>query len=137
MEERIKSNVNIDSNGCWNWIKPLNKWGYAKFTVGSRTDSTRRPAFVHRVSYETFVGKIPKGLVIDHLCRNNRCQNPKHLEPVTARENNIRNDRLPSTINSLKQSCPKCGGQWTILKKRRQCRPCILQYYKDYYRTSR
>jgi hypothetical protein len=33
----------------------------------------------HRVSYEHYVGPIPKGLEIDHLCRVRHCVNPAHL----------------------------------------------------------
>ena len=37
----------------------------------------------HRLVYETLVGPIPDGLVLDHLCKNVQCVNPDHLEPVT------------------------------------------------------
>jgi len=43
--------------------------------------------FVHREIYELFVGPIPDGLDIDHLCGNKGCINPEHLEPVTRSEN--------------------------------------------------
>lgn len=61
--EVIKSLVVIDENGCWNWqgtIKP-NGYGY------------RSNKIVHRLSYKLFVGPIPEGLHIDHLCRNRAC----------------------------------------------------------------
>lgn len=40
-----------------------------------------RPA--HIVFYERAHGPVPAGLQLDHICRNRRCVNPDHLEPVT------------------------------------------------------
>jgi hypothetical protein len=51
---------------------------------------TRTWGGAHRWMYEQKIGPIPKGLVIDHLCRNTRCVNPDHLEPVTRGENTRR-----------------------------------------------
>ena len=39
-------------------------------------------SLAHRASYEMSKGKIPDGLVIDHLCRNTLCINPDHLELI-------------------------------------------------------
>ncbi|WP_414713994.1 HNH endonuclease signature motif containing protein [Scandinavium sp.] len=50
----------------------------------------RRVAKAYRVSYELFVGPVPEGLELDHLCRNKLCVNPKHLEAVTSKENTMR-----------------------------------------------
>ncbi|KKL07736.1 hypothetical protein LCGC14_2583030 [marine sediment metagenome] len=38
--------------------------------------------YAHRVAYEMFIGPIPKGLTIDHLCKVTDCVNPRHLEAV-------------------------------------------------------
>lgn len=65
------------SGECWLWLGRLNRRGYGHMTVAKRT------CLAHRVSYETFVGPIPEGLEIDHLCRITRCVNPSHLEAVT------------------------------------------------------
>lgn len=46
--------------------------------------------YAHRLSYELFVGPIPDGYELDHLCRNRGCVNPAHLEAVTHRVNVLR-----------------------------------------------
>jgi hypothetical protein len=72
------------SPGCWLWKQSTTTTGYGRYRVSGRND----PA--HRVAYEYAVGPIPEGLVLDHLCRNKRCVNPAHLEPVTQHENILR-----------------------------------------------
>lgn len=75
---------------CWIWrgakrqVRP-NIW-YGNIGLGG---STGRGLYAHRVAYELFHGPIPKGLEIDHVCRNKMCVNPDHLEAVT-RSVNIR-----------------------------------------------
>lgn len=44
----------------------------------------------HRHYFESFKGPIPKGYDIDHLCRNECCVNPEHLEAVTRSTNTRR-----------------------------------------------
>lgn len=45
---------------------------------------------VHRISYRLYVGEIPEGLEIDHLCCVTLCWWPSHLEAVTKQENSRR-----------------------------------------------
>lgn len=68
---------------CWIWNQSKNRagYGYAHCHGSNRTMSA------HRFIYEEFVGAIPEGLVLDHLCRVPSCVNPEHLEPVTQKEN--------------------------------------------------
>jgi len=67
----------IDGNDCWIWQLSISWDGYG------RKDSQR----AHRLYYEKYKGKIPKGLTLDHLCRKRDCVNPEHLEIVTIAEN--------------------------------------------------
>lgn len=41
----------------------------------------------HRVSYEYFKGRIPKGKIICHKCDNPKCINPDHLFVGTRTDN--------------------------------------------------
>ena len=46
----------------------------------------------HRLSYQTYVGEIPDGLEISHLCHNCGCHNPDHLIAETHKENMQRSE---------------------------------------------
>lgn len=85
--ERFMSKIQKTDSGCWEWTGCHNSSGYGEFVRGSRRDGTRRTIRAHRYAYEHFVGKIPDGLELDHLCRNRTCVRPDHLEAVTHREN--------------------------------------------------
>lgn len=80
---------------CWNWIGIIEKNGYGRVRHNGRS------CWAHRVIYEMFRGPIPLGLELDHLCRNTRCVNPDHLEPVTR----LINARRASNGRALKMHC--------------------------------
>ena len=87
-------------NGCWIWTGACFQDGYGAFSpVG-----TGRNVRVHRWAYERFVGRIPDGLVIDHLCHVPQCVNPDHLEAVTAQENTRRWVAIGSPYGSNKRN---------------------------------
>jgi len=99
---RLIRRIVIDENNCWLWTgEKSGHKGYGGIRHDGRTQR------VHRVAYELFVSPIPEGLVIDHLCRNRRCVNPHHLEPVTVRVNNLRGPTTITARNSAKTHCLK------------------------------
>lgn len=129
---KFLSLIRIDPNSrCWKWKAGKTNKGYGAFYINQKQHTA------HRLSYRLFVGEIPIGLDLDHLCRNRDCCNPSHLEAVTRRENLLRGNTIPA-LNATKTHC-KHGHEFTpentIIKKTgsRDCRLCHLEQVKRAY----
>lgn len=121
---RFFSSIVVDpSSGCWNWLQYRSPQGYGRFTFGGKI------LVAHRWSYERFVGPIPDGLQLDHLCRNTSCVNPDHLEPVTNAENQRRAAEARTHCKHGHEFTPentsRSGG-------RRTCRECARVYKREW-----
>ncbi len=80
--DRFVEKIQLDTKtGCWNWTGTISRNGYGRMNIRGKTIEA------HRVSFQLFKGEIPKGLEIDHECRNRKCENPNHLRAITHREN--------------------------------------------------
>lgn len=89
--ERVMERIVIDPNGCWLFTGPTN--GKAGYGHVKRQGQRNGGVQAHRVTYEHFIGPIPRCLVVDHLCMVRRCVNPDHLEAVTQSMNMRRASR--------------------------------------------
>lgn len=152
LPERFRTKIvtSDEHPGCWIWTGPKTPANYGTYLLSRKVavSDADRHRVAHRYAYECLVGPIPKGLVIDHLCRVTLCVNPAHLEPVTVRENTNRGagtgnalwDGRPTrsmmavaAMNSAKTHCPyghpydaentrweqRADGRWC-----RKCREC-------------
>lgn len=132
--ERFWNKVIIKENGyktpCWVWTASTNSMNYGHMNVSGKTIAA------HRWAYEHFVGRIPEGLELDHMCRNTLCVNPSHCRAVTHKQN-VLCGGSPSALNAIKTHCPK-GHEYidnniiVVNGKWRRCRICVNEYGKNW-----
>lgn len=93
-------------DACWLWWGPLDQNGYGVIS-GMRA---------HRVMVVAQLGYDIEGLSVDHLCRERRCVNPKHLDPVPMWLNlsRIPGDVRAASIKARSQSglCSRGHDDW-------------------------
>ncbi len=121
--------------GCWLWSAWRTHSGYGSYSEGSVK------IVAHRAAYTAFVGAIPRGLELDHLCRVRGCCNPWHVEAVTHRVNMQRAERRgPNNFYLSKTHCPRghaySGDNLRVSKRGwRTCRACDLVRTRKYELT--
>ena len=127
IKDRFWRKVKKLETGCWEWQGSIITSGYGHFWDGSRW------WVAHRFAYEKIYNyPIPKGLEIDHLCRNKICVNPAHLDVVTRSENTKRG-LLPSIVGARQRGKTHCPyghpydevNTYAFPNGRRGCRTCM------------
>lgn len=89
-----------DLGPCWVWTAGTVK-GYGYVRVG------KRKVQAYRLNYERWVGAIPRGALIDHLCRVRACVRPSHLEPTTYSQNALRSPIHDAMLKAARDRCPE------------------------------
>lgn len=135
--ERIDARYKKPSDDeCWVWTGCLSAAGYGRAHTGYDASGKQNTVITHQAMYELYVGQIPPGLTIDHLCGNKACGNPSHMKILTKFED------YKIKASARKTHCPH-GHEYTtkniIYNKRnngglyRRCRTCsnkrVLQHY--------
>jgi len=112
-----------DLGPCWLWKGLVDEAGYA-----NRTSVYGNRDAPHRFVYRAFVGPIPDGLELDHLCRVRRCVRYSHLEPVTHAENQ---ERMAQARTHCVWGHLLSGDNLTISGDRRVCRACNTRRQRE------
>lgn len=133
--EKLEDKFLID-DGCWIWTG-ANNGGLHPY--GALKHDGRR-LMAHRILYELLVGPIPEGLVLDHLCRNEKCVRPDHLEPVTIGENVLRGVG-PAAVRARQTHCQRGHALEGLNLRirttgRRMCNTCANDRRRDRRRRS-
>ena len=117
-EARFWSRVTKGANpeDCWAWMGSHTTAGYGSGRWAGRAE------YAHRIAYRLFVGPIPEGCELDHLCRNRGCCNPTHLEAVSHHANIQR-------AYALRTQCPQGhaydeANTYVDALGHRKCRAC-------------
>ena len=138
VSDRFLAKIVAYPHGCHIWQAYTDTDGYGRFKVNGRMVNS------HRFAYELFVGPIPAGLQIDHLCRVRNCVNVKHLEVVTQAENIRRGDagKASGARERAKMHCPAghpYAGENLYVRPdgRRKCRACQRDHDRAYYARKR
>lgn len=141
LRQRFLEKVEVDAEtGCWLWTARIDDSGYGRFNRGPGLSP-----LAHRYAYEEYVGPIPDGLEIDHLCRVRHCVNPWHLEAVTPLQNLERGISF-AAVNRRKSECanghPLSGDNVRVVERRdgrreRECRSCSRDRKRAYKRRLR
>lgn len=138
---RVMRRVDVTET-CWLWTGYRMKDRYGNKVYGL-AKLRGKPTYVHKIIYLGLVGDIPKGLELDHTCRNVACVNSEHLEPVTHAENVKRGKA--GLFHTVKQFCPQ-GHEYTEDNiyydkhkngnRHRKCRTCVkARVLEAYYDT--
>jgi len=118
--KRFVSKVSPEPNsGCWLWCGSLDTNGYGQFWLrGTVVKAHRASAMIAGMT-------LFFDCEVDHLCRNKACVNPKHIEPVTRSENNLRHRKAVGLIENCARGHELIG--WNAVHDvdgRTRCRQC-------------
>ena len=89
VEQESPAHLELPCRVWTGYLNPEN--GYALYTMNGVRD------YAHRQSHRYFIGPIPDGFHIDHLCRVHACVEPTHLEAVTRKINAERGIKATAT----------------------------------------
>lgn len=126
LELRLRLKLETDATtGCWNFTGAKTDLGYGVIGSGGKGAPMLG---AHRAAWQLWVGPIPEGHHIHHVCKNPSCCNPAHLQCVSPFEHK----QVEDTSHANKATClrghPFSGDNLILVPKgdrlHRLCREC-------------
>jgi len=131
---------------CWLWTAAT-RGGFGAFNTPATDTEPRRRVEAHRFAYEQYVGPVPPGHELGHLCHaaevercdggpecpHRACVNPAHLVAVSQ----ATAPRGIAARHAAQTTCPQGHPYDHVTRQgRRRCRRCMREQ-ADHYRTAR
>lgn len=92
----------IDLKGdeeCWGWNGEKNTLQSARCSLFRYLRSNKRfKTTAAKFSYELYIGKVPVGMIVYHLCDSVECTNPNHLGLMPDRASQLRDQTIRDKI---------------------------------------
>lgn len=89
MSNRRPIEIEVNEEDCHIVVShKLNQDGYFR-----KMTASGKAIMWHRKVYEDTHGEIPKGMEVDHMCRNRACINPKHLQLLTTSQHKAKTNK--------------------------------------------
>jgi len=136
LEEKFWSKIEfIPFHECWEWTGGITNHGY-----GFMANWPKGNVYAHRYSL-SLIEDLKENKVIDHICQNRSCVNPKHLRQVDIGTNILENSKSIAALNKAKTHCLR-GHEFTedntyiCSKRKRNCRACRKTTYAEFYRKN-
>jgi hypothetical protein len=110
----------MTEDGCWLWKSAVARADYGSVQLGLRQYKA------HVAVYVEFVGPVPEGMELDHLCMRKPCVNPAHLEAVVHVENVRRAATLtPAIVREIRRRSAEGETALSIAQHYGVSRSCI------------
>lgn len=132
--QRFEENI-CYAGDCIAWVGMTTRHGYGWVQINHGKKVKRMMA--HKFAWELTNGKVPEGLVLDHVCRNKGCVNPAHLEPVTNAENVRRGAKFITHCPRGHEYTPENTYYMKRNRTHRKCRACHRDQEYERRRTKK
>lgn len=114
----------------WIWQGAQDSAGYPRFHI-TRVHGQGYAEKAYRWAYEQWVGPIPGGYEVHHVCETPLCVNPDHLQALTPRQHTLEaGHRNVAALNAAKTHCKRghafdeANTYWFNGGRSRACRTC-------------